>query len=510
MSLSIWGEAFAELMHADIMLALMVGVLAGTFIGALPALSGTMGVAIMTPLTFWLSKECGFAMLIGLYNAACFAGGVSAVLINTPGTPSSVTQCFDGYPLYLKGKGGLALGINAIFSFIGSIVSIFFLAVLAEPIARFTVSFGPAEYFMISLFGIVMMIAVAEGKVLKGFIMGALGILLSCVGLDPILGMPRFTFGNTSLLAGIDFIPVIVGIFGLGEVLYQTLIRDVRLEKESQEKRHMNMKLGSVWPSREQMCKWTPMALVTACVSTVIGAIPAAGGDISTIICWGNAKKLSKHPEEYGKGSLEGFMVSSTANNGVVGGAMMTMLTLGLPGDSVTAVLIGSLMMYGLQPGWAMFNEHQVFTAQIILLMALASVGFLIVGLATAKICSKFFNVSQPTIWACIVILCIVGSFALNGRFGDVVIMLVMGVLGLFMKYFDFPAGPLVLGLLLGKTLESNMRKALSISGGDYSYFFRRPVSCVIFALIIATFIFPFMKKYVGCIKQKKIDEQNR
>ena len=497
MSLAIWSEAFVGLMQLDIILALILGVLIGTFIGALPALSGTMGVAIMTPLTFWLSKECGFAMLIGLYNSACFAGGIPAILINTPGTPSSVTQCFDGHPLYLKGKGGLALGINAIFSFIGSIISIFFLAVLAEPIARFTVSFGPAEYFMISLFGIIMMIAVAEGKVLKGFIMGSLGILFSCVGLDPILEIPRFTFGNVSLLAGIDFIPVIVGIFGLGEVLYQVVIRNEKLERESQEKRHIDMKLGSIWPTREQMRKWMPSALITACISTVIGAIPAAGGDISTIICWGNAKKISKHPEEYGKGSLEGLMISSTANNGVVGGAMMTMLTLGLPGDSVTAVLIGSLMMYGLQPGWSMFNEHQVFTAQIILLMALASVGFLIVGLATAKICSKFFNVSQPTIWTCIVILCIVGSFALNGRFGDVIIMLVMGALGLFMKYFDFPAGPLVLGLLLGETLESNLRKALSISRGDYSYFFRRPISFVIFALIIATLIFPYVKKLI-------------
>ena len=227
MSVAIWSEAFLGLMKTDVLLALLLGVLIGTFIGALPALSGTMGVAIMTPITFWMSKECGFAMLIGLYNAACFAGGISAVLINTPGTPSSVTQCFDGYPMYLQGKGGLALGINAIYSFIGSIISIAFLAFLATPIAKFTVTFGPAEYFMISLFGIIMMVAVAEGKVLKGLIMGTLGILLSCIGLDPIVGVPRFTFSNVSLLAGIDFIPVIVGVFGLGEILYQASIRNV-------------------------------------------------------------------------------------------------------------------------------------------------------------------------------------------------------------------------------------------------------------------------------------------
>lgn len=497
MPFSVWNDAFAALLKPDILLSLLLGVLIGTFIGALPALSGTMGVAIMTPITFWMSKECGFAMLIGLYNAACFAGGISAILINTPGTPSSVTQCFDGYPLYLKGKGGLALGINAIYSFFGGIISITFLAFLANPIARFTVTFGPAEYFMLALLGIIMMVAVSEGKILKGLIMGTLGILFSCIGLDPIIGVPRFTFGNVSLLAGIDFIPVIVGVFGLGEILYQALIRDETSEKIAQKKRHEDMKLGTIWPTKKQLREWAPLSFIVACVSTIIGAIPAAGGDISTIICWGNAKKFSKHADEYGKGSEEGFMVSSTANNGVIGGAMMTMLTLGLPGDSVTAVLIGSLMMYGLQPGYAMFNEHKVFTAQIILLMAMANVGFLIVGLATAKVCSKFFNVSQPTIWTCIAALCIVGSYALNGRFGDVIIMLVFGILGFFFKYLDFPTGPLVLGLILGDTLESNMRKALTISRGHYSYFFTRPVSCIIFVIVILSLLYPIIKRVI-------------
>ena len=298
---------------------------------------------------------------------------------------------------------------------------------------------------MLALFGLSMMVAVSEGSVLKGLILGMAGILLSCVGLDPILSIKRFTFGQTALLGGISFIPVMIGMFGIVE-------------------------------------------------GTIIGAIPAAGGDIASIISWGNAKKMSKHPEEYGKGSLEGLAVSSTANNAVIGGAMTTMMTLGIPGDAVTAILIGSLTMYGMQPGIKMFTENASFTAQIMLMMLLANVVFLIFGLATAKISAKVLNVSQPTVWTAVCILCVVGSFALNNTFFDVAIMFAAAVLGFFLKVFKFPNGPFVLGLLLGSMLESNMRRALVMSHGSWATFVTRPVSCVLFIAIILTLCWPVLK----------------
>ncbi len=501
MSIDIFSAAFADLMSPSVFIYLAIGVLLGTMIGALPGLSATMGVALITPITFWLDKADGFAMLMGLWNAAIFAGGITAILINTPGTPASLTQAWDGYPMYKRGQGGLALGINVIFSFIGGMISIILLILLAAPIANITIKFGPAEYCLVALFGMTMMVAVSNGKVLKGLLLGFLGLFLSTIGLDPITGLQRYTFGNTSLMAGIDFIPVMIGLFGLAEVLYQIYTFNKEQDNQEREARKVNLALGRILPTREQMKMWTPRCIITGLAATIIGAIPAAGGDISAIICWGNSKRFSKEGDQYGKGSAEGLAVSSTANNGVIGGAMCTMLTLGIPGDAVSAVLMGSLMMYGLTPGYAMFNEAAPFTAQIMILMVLANITFLILGLATAKVSAKFLNMSQPTVWAAVSILCVIGSFCINNRFLDVVIMFAMGILGFFLKVYDFPSGPLVLGLLLGGTVEKNLRTALVISNGDWSYFVTRPISLVLLLMIVATFLFPVI---MGILKKKK------
>ncbi len=497
MPVEVFGSAFVKLMTPSVLFYLAIGVALGTVIGALPGLSATMGIALITPITFWLDKTDGFAMMMGLWNAAIFAGGITAILINTPGTPASITQSWDGYPMYKEGKGGLALGINVIFSFIGGMISILLLILFAAPIARVTIKFGPAEYALIALFGMTMMVSVSGGNVLKGLILGFLGLLFSTVGMDPNTGLNRFTFGNTQLKAGIDFIPVMIGIFGLAEVFYQMYMYDKQEAEEGQEKRKVNLALGRVLPTRQQMAKWTPRCLLVSFIATIIGAIPAAGGDISAIICWGNSKRFSKDGENYGKGSPEGLAVSSAANNGVIGGAMCTMLTLGIPGDAVSAVLLGALMMYGLTPGYSMFNEASEFTAQIMILMVLANIAFLIIGLATAKISAKFLNMSQPTVWAAVSILCIVGSYCINNRFMDVVIMVAMATLGFFLKIYDFPNGPLVLGLLLGSNVEKNLRTALTISKGDWSYFIKRPISLTLIILIAVSFMIPAIKSLV-------------
>lgn len=496
--LDVWAAGLSELMRPSVILFLFLGVLIGTMIGALPGLSATMGIAIMTPITFWFDPTDGFAMLMGLWNAAIFAGGITAILINTPGTPASITQSFDGYALYKQGKGGLALGINVIFSFMGGIISTLALILFATPIARFTVTFNSAEYFMLAGFGLSMMVAVSGGDVLKGLILGLAGILLSTIGLDPILGVKRFTFGNVNLLAGISFIPVMIGMFGIGEVMYQIFTRNKEQEAKEIEARKVNLALGKVLPTKKEMKGLVPRGVVTSLVATIIGAIPAAGGDISAVICWGNAKKFSKHPEEYGKGSIEGLAVSSAANNGVFGGAMTTMMTLGIPGDAVTAILIGSLTMYGMQPGIKMFTENAKFTTQIMALMVLANVAFLILGLATAKVSAKVLNVAQPTVWCAVCVLCVVGAYALNNNFFDVLVMFAAAILGFLFKVLEFPTGPFILGLLLGSMLESNMRRALVMSNGSYATFVTRPVSCVLLIFVVITFLYPIVKSLKG------------
>ena len=501
MSFELLMSAFLDLLTPSVFLYMSIGIILGTAIGALPGLSATMGVALVTPITFWLDKVDGFAMLMGLWNSAVFAGGITAILINTPGTPASITQAWDGYPMYKRGEGGLALGINVIFSFVGGMISILLLILLAQPIADFTIKFGPAEYALVALFGMTMMIAVSNGKVVKGLMLGFLGLGLSTVGLDPVTGLKRFTFGNMGLQSGIAFIPVMIGLLGLGEVFYQMYDYNKKRAAEELEARKINQSLGRVIPTGKEMKKWMPRNIIVGLAATVIGAIPAAGGDISAIICWGNSKRFSKDGENYGHGSAEGLSVSSTANNGVIGGAMCTMLTLGIPGDAVTAVLLGSLMMYGMTPGHTMFTEQLDFTAQIMVLMVLANILFLIIGLATAKVSAKLLNMSQPTVWAAVGVLCIVGSYCISNSYMDVIIMFIMGILGFFLKIYDFPSGPLVLGLLLGGMIEKNVRTALIISQGDWSYFVQRPISLVLLILIAASFVFPVVQ---GILKKKK------
>ena len=496
MDMSLWLSSLASILTPTVLMFNAFGVLIGVLIGALPGLSATMAVAILTPITFWFEPSCGFAMLIGVWNSAIFAGGISAVLINTPGTPASIASTFDGYQLYRQGRGGLALGINCIFSVIGGVISTLFLIFLAFPIAKFTISFGPTEYFMLALFGLTMMISVSENSVIKGMVMGFAGLALSCVGIDPLLAVKRFTLDTTALTAGVSFLPVMIGMFGIGEVLNQIYEqKKSKDELEAELTSEASGKLGRVTPTFREFMKLLRPTTLAGAESTIIGAIPAAGGDIASIICWGQAKKMSKHPEEYGKGSVEGFAVSCTANNGVLGGALTTMLTLGIPGDAVTAILIGSLMMYGMQPGPKMFTEDTGFVMQIMQLMLLSNLLILIVGLATAKASAKLLHASKESVWAVVTLLCIVGSYALNSSFSDVMIMAVAGLAGFFFKRGGYAPGPFILGLLLGGMLESNLRRALVLSHGSLMIFVERPVTCVLLLLIVLTLFFPVIKK---------------
>lgn len=486
-------SGFSNVFEPLTFLYLVIGVLAGAVLGVLPGLTATMGVAVLTPLTLWLEPSQGFAMLIGVYNSAIWAGGITAILINTPGTPASIASTFDGYAMTKRGEAGIALGINTIYSVIGGLFSTLILAVFSFPLSRFALSFGPSEYFAVSIWGITMMAAVSNGSVLKGLILGVAGLLISTIGIDPMLGFARFTFGSTSLLDGISFVPVLIGMFGLSEVLYQ--ISTYRQEQQRTSEELSRIKIGGVFMKWARYVATLPTTIMSCIVSVVVGAIPGAGGDIASIICWGQAKKMSKKSEEFGKGSVEGLAASCTGNNGVIGGAMTTMLTLGIPGDAVTAVLIGSLMVYGIQPGPMLFVENKSLVMTIIALMVVANLLMLILGLATSKLSTKILLVNQKTIWVTVIILCIVGSYALNNSFFDVVYMLIGGLLGFLFRKLDFPTGPFILGLLLGKLVESNLRRGLSLTQGDYIEFFNRPITLTIFGLIILSLAWSFKKK---------------
>ncbi|MGQ9747686.1 MAG: tripartite tricarboxylate transporter permease [Candidatus Caldatribacteriaceae bacterium] len=477
--------ALSHLLQPGVFLYLILGTLLGLVVGTLPGLTATMAVAILTPLTFWLSYEKGLAVLVGVWNAAIFSGGISAILINIPGTPASIASTFDGYPLTMKGKAGLALGINVLYSFLGGLLGDIAFILAAFPLARFALSFGPAEYFSLGFFGLSMMVAVSGKSVVKGLLAGFVGLALSLVGLDPMLATPRFYFGSTNLLTGISFIPLMIGIFGLGEVFYQFVSGNFEASPEiSQVMRMTGRKLGRMLVTAREFVQSLSATLVGSLTGIIIGAIPGTGADIASLLGWEFSRRISPRKEEFGKGSLEGLVATCTANNACLGGALTTMMALGIPGDAVTAVLIGSFIMYGVQPGPAMFRDRADFVLTVIGLMILANLVFLAIGFFFSRFVGGFVFLPKPVMWATIVILSLVGSFSLNNRLFDVWVAFLGGILGLLFRQYGFPLGPIILALILGPMVERNFRTALIISQGSPLIFIVRPISLV---LIIGT-----------------------
>lgn len=484
-------QGFLQAIDPRAILYLLVGTFSGLIIGTLPGLTATMAVAILTPLTFWLSPNEGLAMLIGVWNSAIFSGGISAILINTPGTPASIASTFDGFALTKKGMAGLALGINVVFSFIGGILGVVALILVGFPLARFALSFGPAEYFTLAIFGLSTMVAVSGKSILKGMISGFIGFSIALVGLDPIFGSERFTFGRMELLSGISFVPVMIGLFGIGEVLSQIFTKSRTTSADTQ----TVTQIKRVIPTFKEVKDLTPVALLSSLIGVVIGVIPGAGADIAGLVAWDQSRRIAKRPEEYGKGSLEGLAASTTANNACLGGALTTMMALGLPGDAVTAILIGAFIIYGVQPGPIMFRDHASFVYMVITLMILANVAFLAVGFFFSKVLTKFLSLPQSFIWSTIIILSLVGSYAINNSAFDLMIVFLSGVLGFIFRLLDVPLGPIVLALILGPMAEANMRRALILSGGSFTTFFTRPISLILLILSAASLLTSVIRK---------------
>lgn len=484
-------QGMSQALEPQAVLYLFVGTLSGLVIGTLPGLTATMAIAILTPLTFWLSPNEGLAMLVGVWNSAIFSGGISAILINTPGTPASIASTFDGYSLTRKGLAGLALGINVVFSAVGGILGILALILVGFPLARFALSFGPAEYFSLAIFGLSTMVAVSGKSIIKGMLAGFLGFSVSIIGLDPIFGSERFTFGRMELLSGVSFIPVMIGLFGIGEVLHQiyTVTHSQAATKENVGQ------LGRVVPTFKEIKDMMPVSLFSSIIGIIIGAIPGAGADIAGLVAWDQSRRIAKKPDEYGKGSLEGLAASTTANNACLGGALTTMMSLGIPGDAVTAVLIGAFIMYGVQPGPIMFRDRADFVYMIVILMVLANIAFLSVGFLASKVLTKFLSLSQSFIWTTIIILSLVGAYAINNSSFDLLIVFVAGILGFAFRLMDVPLGPVVLALILGPMAEANMRRALILSGGSFFVFFTRPISLTLLILSIVSILGSLIRK---------------
>lgn len=488
-------QAIPNLLDIRVILTLIAGVAVGISIGTLPGLTATMGVALILPMTFGMEPVVGILLLIGVYFGAIYGGSVAAILLNTPGTPSSAATALDGYPLARQGYGLKALTVSTISSAIGGILSVIILILIAPKLAEFALKFSAPETFALAFFGLSIISGISGKYPIKGFIMAFIGLLLASIGMDPVGGFPRFNFGSTNLMSGVDFIVIMIGLFAASEAFQA--VEDSFKKNEIIEIKH-NAKLK--WHEFKSLIV---TIIRSTGIGTGIGMIPGAGGEISTFVSYGEAKRFAKKGEKFGEGEIKGISASETANNATTGGAMIPLLTLGIPGDAVAAVMLGALMVQGLQPGPLLFVEHSEIVYTLFLGMLLANVLLLVIGLPAIRIFVKVLSIPKIFIAAIILVLSIVGSYAIGNNLFDVWVMLIAGLIGYFFKKNHYPPSPLILALILGPLMESNMRRSLVISDGSWGIFITRPISAVLVGLAVLTLFTPLVKMLLDKRKNK-------
>lgn len=501
MNINAISDGLFAILDPSVLLWVVVGLLIGMLVGAFPGITSTMGVALASGFTLTLEPLQGLAVLITIYVGSTYGDRLPAILLNTPGTPASISSTFDGYPLAKQGKAGLALTSSAIGTSVGLMAGIAVLSIAGVPLAAFALRFGPPELFALVVVGITMMVGASSGRLWKGLAAGVFGLLLATVGRDPITGDQRFTFGINELNGGIPFIPVIIGMFGLAEVMNQIVTH--RKTKDSK----IVAQLGEWWPSKPLLKRLRKPTAIGAVTGAAIGLVPAVGGDIAGIVGWENARKVSKHPEEFGKGSLEGLTAGDTSSAATLGGSLTTTLALGVPGDSVMAVMIGSMLVWGITPGPALFSNSPDLVASIVGIMVLATIITLGLSLMRMRGVVKLLTLPKHYIWVIVMMFCLGGTYSVQNSVFDVGMMLLFGFVGLFMLRYDFPPGPAVLGLILGPLAESNLRRSLVIEG--WASIYTSPIAMTLLSVAVLALVLPPVRRYLMSRKEAKITEPN-
>ncbi|WP_142846085.1 tripartite tricarboxylate transporter permease [Telmatospirillum sp. J64-1] len=478
----------------EVLWVIALGTLGGIVIGALPGLTATMGVALLIPLTFGMAPILGLNMLIGIYIGGIYGGCISSILVRTPGTPSSAATVLDGYPLAQKGMAGKALGMATIASFVGGLIAAIVLATLAPQLASLALAFGPAEYFALALFGLAI-IASLSGDLLKGAIAGMLGVLLSCVGADPISGAARYTFGITGFASGFSFTPALIGLFALSEVF-------VQIEKMLNE-RVEKLKISGIWPSRKDLRESTGAMLRGSFIGTIIGIVPGTGSGTASWISYNEARRASKTPEKFGTGHMPGVAATESANNAVCASALIPLLALGIPGDVVTAVLMGGLMIQGLAPGPMLFQERPDIIVGIFAGTFIATVFMFIFGMLGIRLFTKILSVPKNILTISIVVFCFIGSYAINLNVADLYTMIGFGVLGYFMQKFGFSQAALCIALILGPMAESNLRLGLMSANDNLALFFSGPITITFMVLTVLSLLWPLYQNWKARTRER-------
>ncbi len=481
-------EAFSLVLQPMTLVNIVLGVASGIVIGCLPGLTATMGVALVLPLTFGMPASEGILLLIGVYVGAIYGGSISAILLNTPGTPASAATAMDGFQMARRGEAGRALGISTTSSFIGGTISGIFLILISPLLAKLALRFSSPEFFMLAVFGLCIIASISGESLAKGLLSGALGLLLATIGIDSITGVPRFTFGSINLMSGVNYIPIMIGLFAMSQALIG--VEELKLTQT------LTKEIQHVLPQKKDWGTIGRSGLLFGSIGTFVGAIPGAGADIAAFIAYGQAKNFSKRPEAFGSGIPEGIAAPEAANNGVTGGALIPMLTLGVPGDAVAAIMIGALTIQGLQPGPLLFQNDAPLVYSLFIGFLIANFCMLVLGLSSLKVFTKVLSVPKAILVPTIFLLCFIGSYAIGNNFFDVIVMLVFGVVGYFLQKLKVPTSPAVLGLILGPMAESHFRRALLMSKGDVSTFFSSPICWVFFFLIVLSLVVPAIQRF--------------
>ncbi len=465
-------------------LTITLGVIMGIIAGATPGLSPSMGVALLVPFTYAMSPTLALILLVAIYIAANYGGSITAVTINAPGTPSSVVTAFDGYPLTKKGKPGLALGVSLVASTVGGIIGTLILIFFSGPLAKFALKFHPAEYFALAIFGLTTVASLGGKNWIKAFIAAMFGLLLNTIGIDPISGVSRFTFGLSFLYDGFALIPALIGLFALSEIFKQLEGGDFSSQQASTGKQE--------WPTAKTYWKLKNTIMRSSLMGTIIGIFPGAGATIAAFISYDVAKRVSKTPEEFGKGSLEGVAAAEGANSSSVGGALIPLLTLGIPGSASTAVLIGALMIHDLTPGPQLFISNPDIIYGLLASLLLANIILLVLGFFGSRLWIKVTTIPKTVLFPLIFAVSIIGSFAVRNSFFDVAACLVFGVFGWLLRRYNYPVAPIILGMVLGNIAETNFIRAIMMGG--WTVFFTRPLSLGMLIVATASFAVPLIQ----------------
>lgn len=477
MTISYVLEGLSALFSVTCLLAVISGTTIGLFVGAMPGLSATMAIALLLPLTYKFEPAIGLAMLTSLYMGAMYGGSISAILINTPGTPSAAATVIDGYPMSQRGESGKALGISLVSSLIGGLISGIALLVFAPVLGAVALEFGPVELFAVAVLGITIIGSLSKGSTTLGLISGMIGLMLSLVGMDPITGTPRFTFGNINLFSGIPYTIALIGLFSIPQAL--------KLVEQNLPNRDVKVSFtDKMLPKFNEFLEILPTTIRSSIIGVFVGIIPGAGGDTACWFAYNETKRFSKHKEKFGTGYSLGIAAAESANNAVVGGALIPTISLGIPGSSATAIIMGGLMVHGIMPGPTLMQDYPVLTYTLIWAVIFSNVAMFAMGLLVTKLAINVTKISDRIIAPAIIVLCVIGSFSINNSIFDVGLMFVFGIIGYFMNKINMPTSPMVIGMILGSMLDTSLNQALIIGNGSYSIFFKSPIALVL--LIIA------------------------